>query len=87
MFKENLLNNGENKLPTIKVENIEVPYVKVDYADGTVCDLTGKPRVSHVLYVCFEEGRNDVYSIKEVYTCEYEIVVLAPSLCEHPSYR
>lgn len=74
-------------IPTTKIEGLDTPYFMVNYTDGTVCDLTGRPRTSHVLFVCYEEGRHDIYSIKETYSCEYEIVVLSPNLCQHPHYR
>ncbi|XP_042242471.1 endoplasmic reticulum lectin 1-like [Homarus americanus] len=74
-------------IPTTKIEGVNMPYFKLNYTGGTVCDLTGRPRVSHILFVCYEEGRHDIYSIKETYTCEYEIIVLSPILCQHPSYR
>lgn len=64
-----------------------MPYFAVSYSDGTLCDLTGNPRVTRVLYVCYEEGRHSVYSIKETFTCEYEIIVLSSLLCQHPAYR
>ncbi|KAF2349179.1 Glucosidase II beta subunit-like, partial [Trinorchestia longiramus] len=56
-------------------------------ADGTICELSGNPRVTDVLYVCYEHGRNDVYSVKETSTCEYEIVILTDALCQHPLYK
>lgn len=82
-FKEKL----NSDIPTTKIEGRDMPYFMLNYTDGTICDLTGKPRISHILYVCYEEGRHDIYSIKETYTCEYEIIVLSPYLCQHPSYR
>ncbi|KAH9644119.1 hypothetical protein HF086_015449, partial [Spodoptera exigua] len=30
---------------------------------------------------------DDVYSFKETSTCEYEIIILSPLLCEHPQFR
>ncbi|KAA0204001.1 hypothetical protein HAZT_HAZT008845 [Hyalella azteca] len=69
-----------------KVEGTDVPYYPIRYADGSICELTGKPRVTDVLYVCYEHGRHDVYSVKETATCEYEIIVLTDVLCQHPLY-
>lgn len=54
---------------------------------GTVCDLSGKPRVARVLYVCYTHGKHEVYSFKETSTCEYEIIILSPLLCEHPQFK
>ncbi|KAK7076831.1 hypothetical protein SK128_026987 [Halocaridina rubra] len=86
-LEEDLKINPNPVIPTIKVEGKIMPYFMVNYTGGTTCDLTNGPRVSHILFVCFEDGRHDIYSIKETYTCEYEIVVLSPTLCQHPSYR
>lgn len=79
--------NPKAEIPTTKIEGKTMPYFMVNYTGGTTCDLTGKPRVSHILFVCYEEGRHDIYSIKETYTCEYEIIILSPYLCQHPSYK
>ena len=37
--------------------------------------------------VCYPTGKNEIYSLKESSTCEYEVVVLTPLLCNHPDYR
>ncbi|KAK3872509.1 hypothetical protein Pcinc_022406 [Petrolisthes cinctipes] len=74
-------------VPTTSVEGVEMPYFMFNYTGGTVCDLTKQPRASHVLFVCYEQGRHDIYSIKETSTCEYEIVVLSPLICDHPAFR
>lgn len=79
--------NLRSNIPTTKIEGLNMPYFMVNYTSGTICDLTGRPRLSHVLFVCYEEGHHEIYSIKETYTCEYEIIVLSPYLCQHPSYR
>lgn len=54
---------------------------------GTICDLSGKPRVTRVQYVCYTHGKHEVYSFKETSTCEYEIVILSPLLCDHPAFK
>jgi len=73
--------------PTKRLEQMNMPYYEVNMEDGTPCDLNGLPRRSRVLYVCYPQGKNEIYSLKEVSTCEYEIVVLTSLLCSHPSYR
>ncbi|KAJ0175790.1 hypothetical protein K1T71_008949 [Dendrolimus kikuchii] len=70
-----------------KVEGMTLPYVEMAMDDGTVCDLSGKPRVARVLYVCYSHGKHEVYSFKETSTCEYEIIILSPLLCEHPQFK
>lgn len=57
------------------------------YFTGTVCDLNNKPRLTRVYYVCYLEGKHEVYSFKEIATCEYEIIILTPLLCEHPQFK
>lgn len=56
--------------------------------DGTLCDLiNNQPRITKVLYVCYAPGKNEVYSLKEVSTCNYEVIILTPTLCAHPSFK
>ncbi|KAH9519552.1 Endoplasmic reticulum lectin 1 [Bulinus truncatus] len=74
-------------IPVREVEGISLPYYEIIMGDGTKCDLTGKPRTAHVLYVCHVEGRGEVYEFKESSTCVYEVVVLTALLCKHPSYK
>lgn len=54
---------------------------------GTVCDINGKPRRTVVMYICDKNGKNQVESLTEVSSCEYELIVLTPLLCSHPSFR
>ena len=70
--------------PTKSIEKIEMPYHEILMTEGTLCDLTGLPRKTRVLYTCYPSGRNEIYSFKEVSTCEYEVVVLTSTLCQHP---
>lgn len=37
--------------------------------------------------MCYTHSKHEVYSFKETATCEYEIVILSPLLCEHPLYK
>jgi len=73
--------------PTKKVEMMNLPYFEVTMSGGTTCDLNNQPRRTRVLYVCYPSGKNEIYSLKEVSTCEYEVVVLTPNLCSHPDFR
>jgi len=73
--------------PTKKIEGLNMPYHEILMTDGTVCDLNQQPRRTRVLYVCYPAGKNEIYSLKEVSTCEYEVVVLTSVLCSHPSYK
>ena len=71
----------------MKVDGLELPYYSVNMSDGTVCDLTGKPRKSHVMYICQPDGRGEIYLLKETSSCEYDIIVLTSVLCSNPSFK
>jgi endoplasmic reticulum lectin 1 len=73
--------------PTRRFEEEELPYYPVTYQHGTTCDLTGKPRTTTVLYVCEEGAKNQIRSLNELSTCNYEIVVMTNRLCAHPSFH
>lgn len=74
-------------IKTKKIEGMDIPYLQFNYTDGTECDLNEKPRQTNILYMCFEHGRSDIYSIKEISTCLYEAIIFTPLLCSHPLYR
>lgn len=79
---------GTLKKPQKKrIETMNMPYYELIMTDGTVCDLNGRPRTTRVQYVCYPAGKHEMYSFKESSTCEYEVIVLSPSLCTHPDYR
>ncbi|KAI5633905.1 glucosidase II beta subunit-like protein domain-containing protein [Phthorimaea operculella] len=78
---------AKEPLKTTKVEGTPLPYVEMVMDEGTICDLSGKPRVTRVLYVCYTHGKHEVYSFKETSTCEYEIIILSPLLCAHPQFK
>ncbi|XP_037072851.1 endoplasmic reticulum lectin 1-like isoform X2 [Pollicipes pollicipes] len=71
----------------LRLEELDLPYLEVPYRDGTVCDLTGRPRETLVRYVCHAGGRHELVSFQESSSCQYVIVVLSPLLCSHPDYR
>ena len=82
--KKDVANGITRHPPTKKIEGMAMPYYEVTMTEGTMCDLTKLARRSRVLYVCYPKGRNEIYSFKEISTCEYEIVVLSSLLCSHP---
>nr|ATU82886.1 secreted Glucosidase beta-subunit-like protein [Pristhesancus plagipennis] len=73
--------------PKKKLDGISLPYLQLNFTDGTICDLNDRPRRTSVLYVCFAGGKNDIFVIKETSTCEYEVIVISSELCKHPKYR
>ena len=84
--KKDVANGITRHPPTKMIEKIAMPYYEITMTDGTMCDLTNLPRRTRVLYTCYPNGRNEIYSFKETSTCDYEVVVLTATLCKHPRY-
>ncbi|KAL8136958.1 hypothetical protein V2J09_002959, partial [Rumex salicifolius] len=61
-------------------------YHAHQYTNGTICDLTGRPRETEVRFVC-SEPRAMISSITELSTCKYALTVHAPTLCKHPMFQ
>jgi len=92
MHTENKKDFAENKQKhrkplRKKIESLNMPYYEIIMKDGTLCDLNGQTRTTRVHYVCYPSGKNEIYSLKESSTCEYEVVVLTSVLCNHPDYK
>lgn len=85
--KLQLLRKAGKPAPQVTVEGVSLPYIEFNFTGGTVCDLNNKPRVTRVLYVCSENAKHELHSIKETFTCEYEAIVLSPILCLHKNYK
>lgn len=77
----------QQEILNVKIDGLDLPYFSVNMTDGTVCDLTGKPRVSHVKYICQPNGRGEIFQLKETSSCEYDVLVLTAVLCPHPSFK
>jgi hypothetical protein len=70
------------------------PYTK----NGDLCDVTGRPRHTKVLYRCIEDvpgfavafhasaGASFIASVQELSTCEYELVFVTDAICMHPDF-
>jgi endoplasmic reticulum lectin 1 len=86
-LRKSLEENRNEKLRYKKIDGLNLPYFEVHMIDGTLCDLNNEPRMTRVLYVCYAHGKNEIYSLKETSTCNYEIIVLTPTLCLHPKYK
>lgn len=78
--------NGE-KFKTTRIDGVNLPYLEIEMMDGTFCDLNGEHRITNVQYVCYPHGKNEVYSFKETSTCNYEVIILTPTLCVHPDFN
>ncbi|KAI1295468.1 Endoplasmic reticulum lectin 1 [Halotydeus destructor] len=83
---EQIKSSGANR-PTIAVDGVQLPYIEFNFTDGTVCDLNGKPRTTRVRYVCNEDSKHELNTIKEIYSCEYEAVVFSPLICLHKDFK
>lgn len=78
----------EREVLTKNIEGQLTPYFSVEMGNGTPCSLKqNHPRSTSVLYVCHPEAKHEILSVAEVTTCEYEVVILTPLLCDHPKYR
>jgi XTP3-transactivated gene B protein-like protein len=77
----------EKSKTTVQIDGVQMPYIEINMTDGTLCDLNNQPRFTRVLYVCNEQSKHELYSIKETYTCEYEAIVLTPFLCLHSDFK
>lgn len=88
-MRKKLTQSEEDKEPLqyIKLEGTQLPYIALEMGGGTICDLNNKPRHTRVVYVCYQGGKNEVYSIKETSSCNYEAIILSSSLCLHPAYK
>lgn len=76
----------EGNIPTVKLDGNHFPYVSITMTGGTMCDLSGKARVTRVKYICYPELKHQIYSLEETATCEYDVVVITYLLCKHPDY-
>lgn len=80
--------HSKSSLQYKKVLTSNLPYFELEMSDGTLCDLNNDlPRITKVLYVCYSNGKNEVFSLKETSTCNYEVIVLTPVLCTHPDFK
>uniref|UniRef100_A0A8B9ZGR6 Endoplasmic reticulum lectin n=1 Tax=Anas platyrhynchos TaxID=8839 RepID=A0A8B9ZGR6_ANAPL len=63
-------------------------YIPTKNIEGQMTPLRQNlPRSSTVMYICHPEAKHEILSVAEVTTCEYEVVILTPLLCNHPKYR
>ena len=57
------------------------------YDGGQPCDITGEPRRTEVRYVCAEDGKDVISSIRETATCVYTLIFSTPRLCAHMGFK
>ncbi|GAB7365158.1 hypothetical protein MBLNU230_g6245t1 [Neophaeotheca triangularis] len=61
-------------------------YLVQNLDQGTMCDLTGKPRRIEVQYHCHPSAHDRISLIKETSTCAYLMVVQTPRLCNDVAF-
>ena len=61
-------------------------YWRQFYGNGTLCDLTGKPRESEVRLQCAPGEPSYLASIEETSTCKYLVQFSSNLLCKHPAF-
>lgn len=71
------------------IRNSPQKYVKHTLKDGELCDYTRKPRTVDVIYRCDlrNNGHVKVYDVTEITTCEYQLVVNIPRLCQLEEFK
>lgn len=79
--------DGKRTVPTRRIEEKETPYYSVKMDNGSPCELNSKPRKTTIIYICHPTSNNEILSVKEVTTCDYEVIVLTPTLCANPAYQ
>ncbi|KAL9314463.1 hypothetical protein ACSQ67_019915 [Phaseolus vulgaris] len=83
-FNQNLSDISTLKDPRSK--DASQRYHAHQYTNGTMCDLTNRPRETEVRFVC-SEPRTMISSITEISTCKYALTVQCPTLCKHPLFQ
>ncbi|KAM0815571.1 putative Glucosidase II beta subunit-like protein-domain-containing protein [Seiridium cardinale] len=86
--------NNEAAKPTTPPPNTELQvkgdqrYLVQRMEDGTVCDLTNRPRTIEIQYHCSPGSTQDrIGWIKEVTTCTYLMLVNTPRLCSDVAFQ
>ncbi|KAL9623232.1 MAG: hypothetical protein Q9160_002547 [Pyrenula sp. 1 TL-2023] len=62
-------------------------YLVQHLGGGTVCDLTGKERHIEVQFHCNAQSADQIFTIKEVSTCAYLLVLYTPRLCNDVAFQ
>lgn len=50
-----------------KLGDLNLPYFRVNFTSGTTCDVTQKPRIANILYICHRGVKADVSTL--IKTC------------------
>ncbi|KAK0426006.1 hypothetical protein QR680_009499 [Steinernema hermaphroditum] len=72
--------------PTKRIDDKDSAYYSVVYRQGSLCDISGSPRVTTMNYVCWPNAEDYIHSVRETSSCVYEIFIYTKRLCSHPSF-
>jgi len=75
----------EYKKESYKRDPFGKNYLTQMLVDGSMCDVTGKPRQAELRFYCGEN--ENILSIKETTTCNYVVVINTPKLCNSPGFE
>ncbi|KAG2181025.1 hypothetical protein INT43_008607 [Umbelopsis isabellina] len=93
--------NGDDQIPTSelqKSDNKEVllrtdvhtighrSYLAQRWRYGDKCDITGKPREIEIQFQCSMQHEEHIESVQELATCEYQMVISTPRLCQDVAF-
>uniref|UniRef100_F1KSN3 Protein OS-9 n=1 Tax=Ascaris suum TaxID=6253 RepID=F1KSN3_ASCSU len=81
---------NDSELPTFDPKSRHQFYFEQHYANGTICDLNGKPRSALVQYTCDELlATNEAYidEVDERASCSYVLKVKTGSLCKLKQFQ
>lgn len=62
-------------------------YLVQHLSGGTICDLTGRERHIEVQFHCHPQSTDQIFTIKEVSTCSYLLVLYTPRLCNDVAFQ
>ncbi|KAG0903415.1 hypothetical protein G6F34_001141 [Rhizopus arrhizus] len=80
--ESNLLGQYKKAKTTLKQIGDQRVLIQ-QWNEGSICDLTKKPRTTVVQYQCDYQQANDRVSFfTEVSSCQYQIIISTPRLCE-----
>lgn len=60
-------------------------YISTEFNDGSLCELSGKPRKTKIRFVCANDSSKGMFivNVMETSTCSYDFVIHVPELCEY----
>ncbi|EPX74995.1 sensor for misfolded ER glycoproteins Yos9 [Schizosaccharomyces octosporus yFS286] len=63
-------------------------YLQTTYRNGTICDVTNKPRTVVLKYECEDDDPTPRFTqYQEVSSCSYSITIHVPALCKHRAFQ